>query len=335
MKMPVEQTSLANHIDASTDKAQLDEIAKRLLKHKIILAFILKECVEEFKEYNITTIENKCITGEILLNQVPVDQDVENVDADSTIVSADTEDTSHNEGLVRFDIVFDAFVPKTGELIGVIINLEIQAKLDRDNPLVCRAIYYLARLISRQKGTIFTKSDYGKIRKVYSIWICPNPGEKNRNSMAEYGFTQRKVFGNINEPRKNYDKMTGLIINLGKEETDGQPDIIRFLSTLLSTTESVERRKEILENEYHIPMTREIKEDIQEMGSFGMAVQKYGEEIGQKIGQQIGQAEVVISIMRKHNLTCEEAMEFSDIDIDSRPIIAATVKKLLEEQKAG
>ena len=50
MEMPVEQTSLANHIDASTDKAQLDEIAKRLLKHKIILAFILKECVEEFKE---------------------------------------------------------------------------------------------------------------------------------------------------------------------------------------------------------------------------------------------------------------------------------------------
>ena len=56
------------------------------------------------------------------------------------------------------------------------------------------------------------------------------------------------------------------------------------------------------------------------MGSFGMAVQKYGEEIGQ--------AKVVIS-------TCEEAMEFLDIDIDSRPIIAATVKKLLEEQKAG
>ena len=71
------------------------------------------------------------------------------------------------------------------------------------------------------------------------------------------------------------------------------------------------------------------------MGSFGMAVQKYGEEIGQKLGQQIGLAKAVTSIMRKHNLTCEEAMEFSDIDIDSRPIIAATVKKLLEEQKAG
>ena len=75
------------------------------------------------------------------------------------------------------------------------------------------------------------------------------------------------------------------------------------------------------------------------MGSFGMAVQKYNEEIGlkigQKIGQQIGQAESVISLMRKLNLTCEEAMELLDIDIDSRPIIAATVDEILEKQKAG
>ena len=67
------------------------------------------------------------------------------------------------------------------------------------------------------------------------------------------------------------------------------------------------------------------------MGSFGMAVQKYGEEIG----QQIGQAKAVISVMRKLNLTCEEAMELLDIDIDSRPIIAATVDEILEKQKAG
>ena len=52
-------------------------------------------------------------------------------------------------------------------------------------------------------------------------------------------------------------------------------------------------------------------------------------------GEEIGKAESVISVMRKLNLTCEEAMELLDIDIDSRPIIAATVKKLLEEQKAG
>ena len=36
------------------------------------------------------------------------------------------------------------------------------------------------------------------------------------------------------------------------------------------------------------------------MGSFGMAVQKYGEEIGLKIGQQIGLAKAVTSIMKNN-----------------------------------
>ena len=47
------------------------------------------------------------------------------------------------------------------------------------------------------------------------------------------------------------------------------------------------------------------------MGSFGMAVQKYSEEIGQKIGQQIGLAKAVTFIMRKNNSTCElNCLEF-------------------------
>lgn len=40
--MATEQTSPANSIDASADKAKLDEVAKKLVKHKIILAEILK-----------------------------------------------------------------------------------------------------------------------------------------------------------------------------------------------------------------------------------------------------------------------------------------------------
>ena len=56
--MATEQTSLANSIDASADKAKLDEVAKKLVKHKIILAEILKECVEEFRDYEIPFIEN-------------------------------------------------------------------------------------------------------------------------------------------------------------------------------------------------------------------------------------------------------------------------------------
>jgi len=130
--MATEQTSLANSIDASADKAKLDEVAKKLVKHKIILAEILKECVEEFKGFDIPFIENQCIVGDVQMDEVSVDQDTE--DADSSIVGSDTEDNSHKEGLVRYDLVFDARVPKTGEIIRLIINVEIQVDLNPGYP---------------------------------------------------------------------------------------------------------------------------------------------------------------------------------------------------------
>lgn len=324
--MAIEQTNLANSIDASADKAKLDEVAKKLVKHKIILAEILKECVDEFRDYEISFIEQKCIVGDVRMDEVSVDQDME--DADSSIVGADTEDNSHNEGLVRYDLVFEARVPKSGEIIGLIINVEIQVNLNPGYPLITRAIYYLARLISRQKGTVFQKSDYGKIRKVYSIWICPDPSKENRNSIVEYGFTQQKVIGKVDEPVKNYDKMKAIIINLNDDGMDNRTDIIRLLSTLLSTTETVERRKKILENDFHIPMTKEIEEGMQDMCNYGTAVQTYGE----RIGVQAGQLKLILSTMKKHGWDVEKTMDFMDVDAKDRATLAASAKAEMERQ---
>ena len=123
-------------------------------------------------------------------------------DADSSIVGSDTEDNSKNEGLVRYDLVFNAIVPKTREKIRLVINVEIQVDTELSYAIVTRGVYYAARLISRQKGTVFEHMDYDKIQKVYSIWICPDPNKENVNSIAEYGFTQQKVIGKVNEPVK-------------------------------------------------------------------------------------------------------------------------------------
>ena len=46
-------TNLANVIDASNTRSRLDAVAKKLIKHRIILAEILKECVEEFKGLDV------------------------------------------------------------------------------------------------------------------------------------------------------------------------------------------------------------------------------------------------------------------------------------------
>ena len=133
------QTGLAESIDASSNRSQLDAVAKKLVRHKIILTEILKECVEEFSDYDVKYIEKHCIVGDVKMDEVSVDQDV--LDADERVTGAETEDTSDKEGTVRYDLVFDAQVPKTREIIRLIINVEIQVKIDPGYPLISRAIY--------------------------------------------------------------------------------------------------------------------------------------------------------------------------------------------------
>lgn len=233
-------------------------MAKKLIRHGVILAEILKECTEEFRDYDVAYIERHCIVGDIQVSKVAVDQDV--LDADVTVLGANTEDASHDDGKAIFDFVFDAQVPDTGEVIRLVINLEVQVVANPGYPLITRAIYYLCRLISRQKGTVFQKDEYDKIRKAYSIWICPDPKKANRNSLAEYGFMQQKAVGHVDEPCKNYDKMRAIIISLNDDGMDESTGIIKLLSALLSTTETVEKRRKIVEEEFGIPLSYEITE---------------------------------------------------------------------------
>ena len=67
------QTSLGNAIDASDGIARLDEVAKKLIRHKIILAEILKECAEEFRDLDVAYIEHHCIVGDVQVSKVAVD----------------------------------------------------------------------------------------------------------------------------------------------------------------------------------------------------------------------------------------------------------------------
>lgn len=142
-------TDLANSIDASDVRARLDAVAKKLIKHRIILAEILKECVDEFREFDIKYIEENCFVGEVQVNEVSVDQDM--LDADSTIIGSNTEDRSDSEGAVFYDLVFDALVPSTQKLVRLVINIEIQVETKLSYAIVTRGVYYVSRLISRQR----------------------------------------------------------------------------------------------------------------------------------------------------------------------------------------
>ncbi len=118
-------------------KAQYDACAKRILSHKIILAHILAKCVKEFDGLNLTEIID-CIDGEPKIS-IPVDDS-------SVIAGTNLEDSSINEGLVRFDIVF--YVNIKDSQSQIIINIEAQKKEPSKYQILNRAIFYVSRFIS-------------------------------------------------------------------------------------------------------------------------------------------------------------------------------------------
>ena len=174
---------------------------------------------------------------------------------------------------------------------------------------------------------MFNNSHYEKIQKVYSIWICPDPDRENVNSIAEYGFTQQEVIGNVNEPVENYDKMKVIIIFLNDEGMESHHNIIRLLSTMLSTTEPVEKRKQILESEFNIPMTKEIEEEVLEMCNLGIAVELKG--VKQGITQGIAQGkeqsllESIRNLTETLNITAQLAMDALKIPKSNQALYAA------------
>ena len=77
----------------------------------------------------------------------------------------------------------------------------------------------------------------------------------------------------------NYDMVSMMMICLGQPD-HRQEDIIHLLSVLLSTEMDPDMKKEILEREYDIPMTIEMKREAETMCGIGHAIARKNLEKG-------------------------------------------------------
>ena len=56
---------LAKNITAARDRANYDAACKRLLVNKMILAWIMKSCIEEFQDFTVDEIADKYLESTI------------------------------------------------------------------------------------------------------------------------------------------------------------------------------------------------------------------------------------------------------------------------------
>ncbi len=227
--MPMEkqgtvENQLAHTIDQTEYDSRYDRTAKKLLANKQILAQIMKGCVNEYSDCTVddivenTSREPRRLALLVFMSMIRTDPKK----STDVIKGSNNEDSTLTEGTLFYDVRFDAIAPKSAdsaeqeEVIRLIINVEAQTKFKTGYPLTKRAIYYCSRMISVQHGPIFTKSEYGKIRKVYSIWICTQPSDGFENTLTRYSIKPEQLIGEAQEETENYDLMSVVTICLGK-----------------------------------------------------------------------------------------------------------------------
>lgn len=294
---------------------------KELLADIQVLARIVKHTVVEVENLSIEQIMACIDHDNICIGMVPVEPGLTNM---GRVDSVQTEDAVPNEGYVTYDIRFMLIVVELESEI--IINVEAQRSMAYSTlgyHLENRMVFYLSRLISSQKGINFVNSEYDKIKKVYSIWICMDEDDDG-DSISRISLKQDTLFG-MPYGFPELDKMCGMVIRIrnSRNVTESRNRLIAMLEDVLSREDSdVKKRK--LEEKYAMRMTMELEGRINRMCNLSDVVVERGIELGIQQGMQRGikglvdilsdmgtPKEVIVQkIMEKFSMTEEKAREF-------------------------
>lgn len=262
-------------VKATDTKAQYDNKAKQLIGHKIILAHILVNTVEEFKGMNPADVV-QYIEGEPHISSVPIDGGVTNVEKQEKVIGLNTENSEINEGMIRFDIIF--YVRMQDGISQIIVNVEAQKAEPSSYDILNRAIFYVSRMISSQKGRDFVKSNYNNIKRVYSIWICMNIDE---HSMSHIHLTRDDIIGSHNW-KGDINLLNIVLVGIAEDlpEKTEKYELHRLLGALLSSKLNVDEKLDIIGNEFRIPLESDIRKDVSEMCNLSQGIEERGVEKG-------------------------------------------------------
>lgn len=324
-------TELKSAVMATDRDAQYDNSAKRLIAHKIVLAWILIRTVEEFKGMEPLEVA-ALIEGIPYISAVPVEPGLTNAvrfKNGKRLVGFNTENQEMNEGLVRFDIVF--YVRMKDGLSQIIINVEAQKDEPGEYEILNRAVFYVSRLISSQKERDFENSSYDDIKCVYSIWICMNMEE---NTMSHIHLTKEDLIGSY-EWKGNLDLLNIIMIGLAKElpEHDETYELHRLLGALLSRELTVDEKLDIIGKEYDIPLEENFRKDMSTMCNLSQGVKEEGIAIGRREGLEEGRREghaELITKMYKNGLSIEQIASATDKTVEEVKTIIEGKEKYQE-----
>ena len=298
----------------------LDAECKLLLSNREILAVILKETVDEYKEYS-----REEIIGFIEPDSIESDREVSPGRTNSQVQGAAQEFAVLNEKVSKFDIRLKAKNPKLSKekiVIKLHIDVEPQKTYRPGYPIEKRGMYYLSRELSSQLSLVTDSTDYGELEKCYSIWICLDDiPQDEQNSVSFYEMTNTKNIGNCITKKEDYDLLTLVVIRLGKKEYNGEKkdegyDLLRFLNTIMYPHR--DDFMEVVSDYIDFSQNSELREEVKKVMGIGQIMLETGIEQGIEVfildneEEGIPRERVIEKLQKRFKLTEDRAVYYYD-----------------------
>lgn len=291
--MEQESTYVAAEIFAADSEMQTDLACKKVLAAKEILARIMQGVVREYRDYTPDEIEERFIDSV----QIKLFSEVSPGKANrrETIAGEQTESIMQNEAAVYFDVKLTVRLPdeyQTKTRIYLYLDVEAQKEYRPGYPIEKRGIYYISRMLSSQLEKVTRGTGYAGLQKVYSIWICLGEEipKKDQQTITRFYITKEDIVGNADSNLEDYDLLEMVILRLGNKETEHY--LLGMLTTLFWKKMSAEKRIAELEENYGIPMRRELEKEVKDMCTYSAAIRERAEREGRREGLKEGQNKI-------------------------------------------
>ena len=297
------------------NKRDYDESCKRILAEKQVRARILKDYVREFADLEVAEIE-ALLTEDVDIGTEPLDRDERVGFEQGSTVELGTEDKTVDEGTARFDVRFRVPVPSGEGSLAVEVDLEAQNRWSTGYPLPSRAVFYCARMISAQGNRVLPHSEYGRLRKVCSLWVCSHPDAEHRGVVEHFSIRPHTKAGE--QLFCGYDLMHICFVCLDKEKVTSAYGCLGLLGALFARESDAAKLRDALANDFGMILTEEIDERIESMCNLSEGIWEDGKAEGVAEGRAEGVASSLANLMRTLSVPIERAMELLGIPAEER-----------------
>ncbi len=151
-----------------------------------------------------------------------------------------------------------------------------------------------------------------------------------KNTINRYRMTEERMVGGYKEKAENYDLLTVLMIHLG--DPDRTEGLLRLLNVLLSAEMKPAEKKQIMEDEFLIPVNQSLEQEVSTVCNLSEGVWEKAWKKGIEQGIEQGRQETVLTtakhLMETLKFSLDQALDAIKIPQAERP----KYKKLLEKK---